>query len=60
MSKYYQSIALSTLAVGAVALLASCAMTSPANTLEAKAGKTWYKGNTHTHTLWSDGDATPE
>jgi hypothetical protein len=20
----------------------------------------WYKGNTHTHTLWSDGDAPPE
>ncbi|MBI4616456.1 MAG: histidinol-phosphatase [Planctomycetes bacterium] len=20
----------------------------------------WYKGNTHTHTLWSDGDAAPE
>lgn len=20
----------------------------------------WYKGNTHTHTLWSDGDALPE
>ncbi len=23
-------------------------------------GKQWYKGNTHTHTLWSDGDAAPE
>ncbi|MDA1259808.1 MAG: hypothetical protein O3A20_04225, partial [Planctomycetota bacterium] len=21
---------------------------------------TWFKGNTHTHTLWSDGDAAPE
>jgi len=20
----------------------------------------WYRGNTHTHSLWSDGDATPE
>ncbi len=20
----------------------------------------WYKGNTHTHTLWSDGDDFPE
>lgn len=20
----------------------------------------WYKGNTHTHSLWSDGDAAPE
>jgi hypothetical protein len=23
-------------------------------------GKRWYKGQTHTHTLWSDGDAAPE
>lgn len=23
-------------------------------------GLRWYKGNTHTHTLWSDGDAAPE
>jgi len=22
--------------------------------------ETWYRGNTHTHTLWSDGDAAPE
>jgi hypothetical protein len=20
----------------------------------------WWKGNTHTHTLWSDGDGAPE
>ena len=24
------------------------------------AGTRWFKGNTHTHTLWSDGDAAPE
>jgi hypothetical protein len=24
------------------------------------AEKRWYKGNTHAHTLWSDGDAAPE
>lgn len=23
-------------------------------------GLRWYRGNTHTHTLWSDGDAAPE
>ncbi|MDZ4861655.1 MAG: hypothetical protein SGI88_22000 [Candidatus Hydrogenedentes bacterium] len=23
-------------------------------------GKHWFKGQTHTHTLWSDGDAAPE
>ena len=24
------------------------------------AAKRWYKGNTHTHSLWSDGDGAPE
>lgn len=32
--------------------------------LEAQAGRSaaprWWKGNTHTHTLWSDGDGAPE
>ncbi|MEZ6048248.1 MAG: hypothetical protein R3C11_22270 [Planctomycetaceae bacterium] len=28
--------------------------------LEAKGGKQWYKGNLHTHSLWSDGDHYPE
>src|SRR6185503_12379695 len=26
----------------------------------AGAAKRWYKGNTHTHSLWSDGDGAPE
>ncbi|HUF62160.1 MAG TPA: hypothetical protein VMN36_08810 [Verrucomicrobiales bacterium] len=31
------------------------------NTLDASAGQTrWYKGNTHTHTLWSDGNDFPD
>lgn len=25
-----------------------------------RGGDNWYKGNTHTHSLWSDGDAAPE
>ena len=25
-----------------------------------KSDARWYKGNLHTHTLWSDGDAPPE
>jgi hypothetical protein len=25
-----------------------------------KSAARWYKGNLHTHTLWSDGDAPPE
>jgi hypothetical protein len=28
--------------------------------LRSGEGKQWFKGNTHTHTLWSDGDAAPE
>lgn len=28
--------------------------------VEGKNGREWYRGNTHTHTLWSDGDAAPE
>jgi len=28
--------------------------------LRAGRDKQWFKGNTHTHTLWSDGDAAPE
>jgi hypothetical protein len=37
--------------VSAVGLLAA-----PSPRREAR----WWKGNTHTHTLWSDGDAAPE
>lgn len=28
--------------------------------LREEGGRQWFKGNTHTHTLWSDGDAAPE
>lgn len=28
--------------------------------LFADEGENWYRGNTHTHTLWSDGDDLPE
>lgn len=28
--------------------------------MDAGAGYQWYKGNLHTHTLWSDGDQFPE
>ena len=33
----------------------------PGCTVPSVAGpKRWFKGNTHTHSLWSDGDAAPE
>ena len=60
MSKHYHSIGQIILVLGLVTLLSSCAFRSPDHTLEATGGKTWYKGNMHTHTLWSDGDAAPE
>ena len=44
---------------GVTALSLSCTVSTPIK-LEAENGKQWYKGNTHTHTLWSDGDAAPE
>jgi len=36
-----------------------CARVNRAS-LKEGAGKHWYKGVTHFHTLWSDGDAAPE
>ncbi|GMU92166.1 MAG: hypothetical protein AMXMBFR4_12240 [Candidatus Hydrogenedentota bacterium] len=40
----------------------SCAIAEgqAAKSLKAENGKRWYKGQTHTHTLWSDGDGAPE
>ncbi len=37
-----------------------CAVLSLAAGCSRGDGKQWYRGNTHTHSLWSDGDATPE
>lgn len=43
------------LAAGAAFLIGACATESARSS-----PGTWFKGNTHTHTLWSDGDAAPE
>lgn len=43
--------------IGALLLLASCSSeVDPA----PREGLSWLKGNTHAHTLWSDGNAPPE
>lgn len=42
------------------AVICPAAHAQPAKRLAAGNGLQWYKGNTHTHTLWSDGDAAPE
>lgn len=36
------------------------AVSADAETLEAKDDLQWYRGNIHTHSLWSDGDDYPE
>lgn len=43
-----------TLVVCTLLLLLACAV----NPEESPGG--WYQGNTHTHTLWSDGDGSPD
>ncbi len=42
------------------AYLTAAIRTSGQATSPAGAGTRWYKGNTHTHTLNSDGDSTPD
>jgi hypothetical protein len=44
--------------IGLTLLVAPQDSTVPAQ--ETDSGLEWYRGNTHTHTLWSDGDAPPE
>lgn len=39
-----------------VGALLACGALFPSSPDEPR----WYRGNTHTHTLWSDGDAAPE
>lgn len=40
--------------------LSSCATEAAGPYRDAPAEARWWKGNTHTHTLWSDGDGAPE
>ena len=41
-------------------LLACLLLSAPVICLAQDDDTRWYRGNTHTHTLWSDGDAPPE
>ncbi len=52
-----------TLAVIMIGAATSVAQSVPKDASEAatpEAAPVWLRGNTHTHTLWSDGDAPPE
>ena len=40
--------------------LVCAAMMAVTPFVSAQAAPNWYKGNMHTHTLWSDGQAFPE
>lgn len=64
MTRHFRSF-FSALAASAVCLLLLLAQMptrwDAATVLAAQAGKlAWYRGNLHTHTLWSDGDDYPE
>lgn len=48
-----------TLRLSCIVLLSSLAMTLSLQSQESQARR-WFKGNTHTHTLWSDGNDFPE
>ena len=53
-------MARASLAIALTLMLAAvAAVTTPARQASTGAGR-WYKGNTHTHTLNSDGDSTPD
>ena len=43
-----------------LALIALCLVAAACLTSGGGASPSWLKGNTHTHTLWSDGDGAPE
>src|SRR5688500_1115959 len=53
------ALALSTVVVAAVVALVA-APARAAEPVAADAEPRWWKGNLHTHTLWSDGDDFPE
>ncbi|WP_425616920.1 PHP domain-containing protein [Anatilimnocola sp. NA78] len=41
-------------------LTLACAVAAEPDTAAKPSGLKWYKGNTHTHSLWSDGNDFPE
>ena len=43
-----------------IVITVSCAACLNLATARAEPPTRWYKGNTHTHTLWSDGNDFPE
>ncbi|GMW02055.1 MAG: hypothetical protein AMXMBFR84_31910 [Candidatus Hydrogenedentota bacterium] len=46
--------------IALLAMATACTASGQGVTLKEGDGLRWFKGNTHTHSLWSDGDAPPE
>jgi len=59
MNKQLGTLALGGAVLACFVALSGCAHVDRAS-LKEDAGNRWYKGVTHFHTLWSDGDAAPE
>lgn len=51
---------ISVLLIGCFGLYLGAALSAPDAGTASQPVKRWYKGNTHTHTLNSDGDSTPD
>ena len=61
MRRYFKSIICVTVTgVLFAVLLAGCSAESTRSGSYIKSGQRWWKGNTHTHTFWSDGKDYPE
>ncbi len=61
MRRYFKSIICVTVTGFLFAvLLIGCSAQSTRSERYVKSGQRWWKGNTHTHTFWSDGQDYPE
>jgi hypothetical protein len=65
-NNFRRTLAVALLGISALAMQRTAAAPeteptpNPSVELRASGGSRWYRGNTHAHTLWSDGDAAPE
>lgn len=60
MQRFTVSICLITVIVWSVGATLALAQQSSSGPAKSNEDAKWYKGNLHTHTLWSDGDDFPE
>src|SRR5437899_8977739 len=60
MNWNFKSTSTTRCSVGRVLLLTFVLIAARGNAATGSAQATWWKGNLHTHSLWSDGDDYPE